>query len=194
MTKKLLLDQVSARDLYKTGLLHNMSQSGIVCCTTAVAFENPAQMSRIKQQYDAGGNIMHELEFDTKSEQILELVYQKYGLTERITFSDAAALALACAGNYVMIATEPVIYEVARELQIEVWGYDNLLELMVRKQVFNQSVAAEYLVQLLVDVNHAAVITGPGKQVFDNKPTLSQRDRIKHYKHRINRSREHNMI
>ncbi|PKP45860.1 MAG: hypothetical protein CVT94_16570 [Bacteroidetes bacterium HGW-Bacteroidetes-11] len=158
MTKPLMLDQVAIRDLDKCGLLPILSKSGIECCSTPLAFESPDHFKTYKRLFDSGGNPLRELVFDEKSHSVLKFIYSKYGENERITYYDAAAISMASFGGYVMIATEPVIYNIATELNINVWGYQTLLSALVEKQILHLLDATALAEQLLFQVNNAAII------------------------------------
>jgi hypothetical protein len=159
MIKPLLLDQVASRELHKCGLLPKLSQSGIVCCSTALAFESPTRFENYKRYFDSGGNALRELAFDENSHNVLRFIYTKYGENERITYYDAAAISMASFGGYVMIATEPVIFSIATELNIEMWDYSKLLGHLVERNILHPLDASEYLKQLFY-VNNIAPVCG----------------------------------
>lgn len=185
MIKPLLLDQVAFRDLDKCGLLPLLSQSGIECCSTALAFESPTHFKNYKHLFDSGGNPLRELVFDEKSHNVLRFIYTKYGENECITYNDAAAISMASFGGYVMIATETVIYNIATELNIEVWGYHTLLSRMVECKIMHPLDASAFTKQLLFQVNNAACIHDSSYADVSIKPTHNGRKQIRRVRMRI---------
>lgn len=134
MTKRILIDQVSALDLQHSELMPILSQAGFNCCCTTLAFEKPAEMEICKRLFSEGGNDLTELSFDDHGHKTLRSIYKDYRDTRGISYYDAAVLVMAATQNCCILGSDPPLCKLAADLGVEVITYNMLLGHLVDSQ------------------------------------------------------------
>jgi hypothetical protein len=158
MTKRILIDQVSAHDLQLSELMPILSQAGFNCCCTALAFEKPAEMETCKRLFSEGGNDLTELFFDENGHKTLRSIYCDYRETRGISYYDAAILVMAATQNCCILGSDPPLCKLAADMGVEVISYNKLLGLMVKSNNMTLEDAFYMAFTIYYGHNPAAII------------------------------------